>query len=98
MSEVMIAPEPATATAAQTEHHHILIVGGGTAGISLAARLRRKLGGSALALVEPSERHYYQPLWTLVGGGVFDKRESERREDALIPKGATWVRDAVAEL
>lgn len=98
MSEVMIAPEPAAATGAQTEHHHILIVGGGTAGISLAARLRRRLGGSSLAVVEPSERHYYQPLWTLVGGGVFDKRKSERREEALIPKGATWVRDAVSEL
>lgn len=94
----MSAPETATATAAQTEHHHILIVGGGTAGISLAARLRRRVGGGSLAVVEPSDRHYYQPLWTLVGGGVFDKRKSERREDALIPKGATWVRDAVAEL
>ncbi len=94
----MIAPEPATATGAQTEHHHVLVVGGGTAGISLAARLRRRLGGGSLAIVEPSDRHYYQPLWTLVGGGVFDKRKSERREAALIPEGATWVRDAVSEL
>ncbi len=97
MSEVLIAPEPATARGAKTEHHHVVIVGGGTAGISLAARLRRTLGGSSLAVIEPSDRHYYQPLWTLVGGGVFDKRKSERREDTLIPKGATWVRDAVDE-
>jgi len=97
MSGATIAPAPATATGAQTEHHHILIVGGGTAGISLGARLRRKLGGSSLAVVEPSDRHYYQPLWTLVGGGVFDKRKSERREEELIPKGASWVRDAVFE-
>ncbi len=96
MSEVAIAPEPATAAGAQTEHHHILIVGGGTAGITLGARLRRKLGGGSLAVVEPSDHHYYQPLWTLVGGGVFDKRKSERREDSLIPKGASWVRDAVS--
>ncbi len=97
MSQVATAPEPATARGAQTEHHHILIVGGGTAGITLGARLRRKLGGSSLGVVEPSERHYYQPLWTLVGGGVFDKRKTERREDSLIPKGATWVRDAASE-
>ncbi|HEY8723519.1 MAG TPA: FAD/NAD(P)-binding oxidoreductase [Gaiellaceae bacterium] len=97
MSEVATAPEPATARGVQTEHHHILIVGGGTAGITLGARLRRKLGGSSLGVVEPSERHYYQPLWTLVGGGVFDKRKTERREDSLIPKGATWVREAASE-
>jgi sulfide:quinone oxidoreductase len=97
MSQVATAPEPATARGAQTEHQHILIVGGGTAGITLGARLRRKLGGSSLGLVEPSERHYYQPLWTLVGGGVFDKRKTERREDSLIPKGATWIRDAASE-
>ena len=97
MSEVATVPESATARGAQTEHHHILIVGGGTAGITLGARLRRKLGGSSLGVVEPCERHYYQPLWTLVGGGVFDKRKSERLEEALIPKGATWVRDAASE-
>ncbi len=97
MSQVTTAPEPAVATGAQTEHHHILIVGGGTAGITLGARLRRTLGGSSLAVIEPSDRHYYQPLWTLVGGGVFDKRKSERREESLIPKGAAWVRDAVTE-
>lgn len=79
------------------EHHHVVIVGGGSAGITVAARLRRALGGSALALVEPSTRHYYQPLWTLAGGGVVDKRRSERPEADLIPRGATWVQDAVAE-
>ncbi|HEY5294147.1 MAG TPA: NAD(P)-binding protein [Gaiellaceae bacterium] len=55
MSEVTIAPEFAAAKGVRTEHHHILIVGGGTAGISVAARLRRKLGGSSLAVVEPSD-------------------------------------------
>ena len=40
--------------------------------LSVAARLRNARPGS-VALVEPSEKHYYQPLWTLVGGGVFAK-------------------------
>ena len=78
--------------------HRVVIVGGGSAGISAAARLLRERRGLDVAIVEPSGRHYYQPLWTLVGGGVFDKRKSERREDLLIPEGATWVRDAVTEL
>jgi sulfide:quinone oxidoreductase len=97
MSHIATAPEPTTARRVQTEHHHILIVGGGTAGITLGAKLARTLGGGSLGVVEPSGRHYYQPLWTLVGGGVVDKRKTERREDSLIPKGATWVRDAASE-
>lgn len=49
-----------------TQHHRTVIVGGGSAGISVAARLRRA-GERDVAVLDPSERHYYQPLWTLVG-------------------------------
>ena len=51
-----------------TAKHQILIVGGGTAGITVAARMLRK-GYTDVAVIEPSNTHYYQPLWTLVGGG-----------------------------
>ena len=81
---------------AERSHHRVLIVGGGTAGITVAARLARRSGGDGLAIVEPSSSHYYQPLWTLVGGGVFPKEASRRAEADYIPKGVEWVRDAVA--
>ncbi|MGC1213339.1 MAG: FAD/NAD(P)-binding oxidoreductase [Micromonospora sp.] len=73
-------------------HHHVVIVGGGTAGISVAARLRRQ-GVTDIALVEPSEHHYYQPLWTLVGSGLAKAGETVRPQGKLIPKGVTWIRD-----
>ena len=74
-----------------TAKHHIVIVGGGTAGITVAARLRRK-GYSGIAVIEPSDQHYYQPLWTLVGGGQAKASASARPEALVMPKGVTWIR------
>ncbi len=75
--------------------HQILIVGGGSAGISVAARLLRK-GHSDVAVIEPSDMHYYQPLWTLVGGGQAKASTTARSEASVMPKGATWIRNAAA--
>ncbi|WP_206352284.1 NAD(P)/FAD-dependent oxidoreductase [Tautonia rosea] len=77
-------------------HHQILIVGGGTAGITVAARLRQQVPSLDVAIVEPSTKHYYQPLWTLVGGGIYKPEDSEREEADLIPPGTTWIKDAVS--
>ncbi len=80
-----------------TASHRIVIIGGGSAGITVAARLAKALGRPDIALIEPSSTHYYQPLWTLVGGGVFPKEVTARNEAALIPGGVTWLQDAVTK-
>jgi len=77
-------------------HHQILIVGGGAAGITAAAQLKRARNGLDVAIVEPSSDHYYQPGWTLVGGGVFSLDETHRAERDLIPSGVHWIQDAVS--
>ncbi|BBZ78901.1 pyridine nucleotide-disulfide oxidoreductase [Mycolicibacterium anyangense] len=76
-----------------TAKHQVLIVGGGTAGITVAARLLRK-GYTDVAIIEPSDKHYYQPLWTLVGGGQAKAASTERAESSVIPKGANWIHKA----
>lgn len=73
----------------------VLIVGGGAAGITVAAMLRR-MTKARIGIVEPSETHAYQPGWTLVGAGVFRLGKTLRREAALIPHGVDWIRGAVA--
>ncbi|MEE2033465.1 NAD(P)/FAD-dependent oxidoreductase [Rhodococcus chondri] len=80
-----------------TGKHKILILGGGTAGITVAARMLRK-GHSDVAVVEPSDTHYYQALWTLVGGGKATAATSARPEASVMPKGATWIKNAAAEI
>ena len=77
-------------------HHQILIVGGGAAGITAAAQLKRARPSLQVAILEPSKDHYYQPGWTLVGGGVFSLEETRRDEGDLIPSGVQWIRDAAA--
>lgn len=73
----------------------ILIVGGGTAGITVAAQLRRRAPELGVGIVDPSENHYYQPLWTLVGGGAAGRERTRRSEASVIPQGVTWLREAV---
>ncbi|MED1221361.1 FAD-dependent oxidoreductase [Bacillus [licheniformis] CMCC 63516] len=84
---------------ARQARYTIVIVGAGTAGISVAARLVRaskKLKGQ-IAIIDPQTKHYYQPLWTLVGGGAAKKEESERELASLIPAGVDLIGDAVTE-
>ena len=87
-----------TPTGAQTlpqTQTDILIVGGGAAGIGLAASLLTRQGDLKITIVEPSDKHYYQPAWTLVGVGEFDSQKTERRTADLIPEGVQWIKAAV---
>jgi sulfide:quinone oxidoreductase len=75
-------------------HFQVLIIGGGNAGLATAAQLLRKNKALQIGIVEPSELHYYQPAWTLVGAGIYDVHKTIRQEQHLIPKQATWIKDA----
>ena len=74
----------------------VVVVGGGSAGIGVTASLLRRRPGLRIAVIEPSDNHYYQPAWTLVGGGAFDVAKTVRPTQAVMPARATWLRAAVA--
>ena len=68
-------------------HYQVLIIGGGTAGIMVASQMMKKNKNVKIAIVEPSDKHYYQPAWTLVGAGAFDYKKTIRPQADYIPKG-----------
>ena len=78
--------------------YQILIVGGGNAGISVAAQLIQKNKKLSIGIIEPSDNHYYQPAWTLVGGGVYDINKTVRPEAGIIPQNVTWIKQSVTQL
>ncbi len=76
----------------------IVIVGAGSAGIATAASLLARDGTLDIAIIDPSEVHYYQPGWTMVGAGVFDAAQTRRQTATLIPVGVNWIKAAVADV
>lgn len=77
-------------------HFQILIIGGGNAGLSVASQLLLKDKSLQIGIIDPSEKHYYQPAWTLVGAGAFDIAKTEKKEADYIPQNTTWIKEAVA--
>lgn len=73
----------------------VAIVGGGTGGLSVLNSLRRKLKNAQFTLIEPSEDHYYQPLWTLIGAGIYKMEKSKRKMKDFIADDVHWVKDFV---
>jgi sulfide:quinone oxidoreductase len=76
--------------------YDVVIVGGGAAGIAAAASILQRRQGLEIALIDPADIHYYQPGWTMVGGGVFDAATTAKTMGSLIPKGVHWLKSAVA--
>ncbi len=75
----------------------ILVVGGGAAGLAFAASFHRRKPDIQVTVIEPAENHYYQPGWTMVGGGVFTKEQTERSMTSVWPDGIKRIKAAVTE-
>ncbi len=74
----------------------VVIVGGGAGGVSVAASLKARKSELSIAIIDPADIHYYQPGWTMVGGGIFEASETAKTMGSLIPAGVKWLKSAVA--
>lgn len=53
-----------TSRAASKEHVKVLVLGGGSGGVAMSARMKRKVGAGNVAIVEPSEVIRGKPVLT----------------------------------
>ena len=77
-------------------YFEVVIVGAGAGGISVAASLKSRKPELNIAVIDPADIHYYQPGWTMVGGGIFDAKTTAKTMGSLIPKDVHWIKSSVA--
>lgn len=77
--------------------YDVVVVGAGAAGIATAASLLNRQRDLSIAFVDAAEMHYYQPGWTMVGGGIFQAPSTGRSMASVIPRGTTWIKQNVSE-
>ncbi|MDX9959927.1 MAG: FAD/NAD(P)-binding oxidoreductase [Aliarcobacter sp.] len=76
----------------------ILIIGGGLAGISTAARLVNTLSNPDITIIEPNPKSVsYQPGTTLIASGVYTKADIDYNTSDFVPKGVTILKDKAVE-
>ncbi|KAK9719345.1 hypothetical protein K7432_004850 [Basidiobolus ranarum] len=84
------------ASSSLNSSYKVVVIGGGPGGLSVSSTLSAILGKNNVAVVEPSDVHYYQPLWTFVGGGLKSFDQSKRRMEDVMPKEVDWIQKAAA--
>ncbi|RBP28618.1 sulfide:quinone oxidoreductase [Marinobacter pelagius] len=80
------------------KYHDVVIIGAGAGGIATAASLLKRQKDLDIAIIDSCEIHYYQPGWTMVGGGVFSAESTRRKTETVIPSGCQWYRVAAEQV
>ncbi|XP_070393583.1 sulfide:quinone oxidoreductase, mitochondrial isoform X3 [Dermacentor albipictus] len=94
MRQVRLYSSKAAESGGGERSYRLLVVGGGSGGIATAAKFASKLGKGKVGVLEPHDTHCYQPLWTLVGGGIKQLSSSFKPMADVMPSQADWIQDA----
>ena len=86
------------ASAQENLHFDVVIVGAGSGGVAVSSSLLKRNGNLRIALVDPATKHYYQPGWTMVGGGVFSAKSTERETHTLLDKRVSQIHQLVSKV
>lgn len=76
----------------------IAILGAGLGGISLSAKLRKELPNAQITLFDKKEIFHYEPGFTLIGIGFYEKSDVEFEKAKYIPDGVEWKKQNVKQI
>lgn len=82
-----------SSTLQEKKNYKLLVVGGGAGGLSIASTFCRKLGKGKVAVIEPSDTHYSQATFTLVGTGIRTWDRAHKKQKSVMPKACDWIQD-----
>ena len=86
----------ASTVSASSAKGKIVIVGGGLAGMSTAARISNSLSNADITVIEPDPLSVsYQPGQTLVGAGLWDLSDIQYTRDSKVPSGVKLIKGSV---
>ncbi|KAG6911497.1 hypothetical protein DXG01_014571 [Tephrocybe rancida] len=85
-------------TATEKSKYKVLVVGGGSGGLSVAQQIYDRFAASGtpldvgdVAIADGADYHYYQPGWTLVGSGLRPKTDFRAPLAPLVPKHISYI-------
>ncbi|NEW60443.1 NAD(P)/FAD-dependent oxidoreductase [Sulfurovum sp. bin170] len=94
----LMASGATTEVRASAAKGKILIIGGGLAGMSTAARFTNTLDNPDITVIEPGDlATSYQPGQTLVGAGIWEKEDVMYKTENFIPSGTTVIKEKAVE-
>jgi sulfide:quinone oxidoreductase len=74
----------------------VVIIGAGAGGTALVNRLIGRLDGASITIIDPSEKHLYQPGLSLVAAGLKPASYTESKTTDWLPRGITYINEAAA--
>lgn len=78
------------------DYYEVAIIGAGSGGIAVASSLLKRKPDLRIAIIDASKEHFYQPGWTMVGGGIFRAEGTRRPTEKLMPRQITWIQKPAA--
>ncbi|CAD5216257.1 unnamed protein product [Bursaphelenchus xylophilus] len=79
------------------ESYRLVVVGAGTGGTAIAAQFSNSLPKGQIAIIDSSPVHYYQPGFTLLGGGLAPPATLRKERQSTLAKNVKWIKDDVRE-
>ena len=79
---------------------HLVILGHGTGGTIIAAKMRQKLAEKdwQITVIDRDWQHHYQPGWLFIPFGIYTAADCVKPKTKFVPPGVTLVLDEITEI